>query len=214
MQYNISGKLIKSENTAKPYTQQSRVVLEYLHSQVDARSILDFGCGKLRYSDVIINLCNNVTFVDSKVQLSRIQTVRGEKTSVKDYVNKYHPNCEVVAFEDLDGHSKQYDLITCINVLSAIPCKKTIRTVLSHISRLLSKNGKAIFVNQHRNSYFKKYKAGKRHLYGYIYNSYNCVSYYGILNPEDMKVLLTESGFQILEAWQVGGINFVEVMNS
>lgn len=210
MQYNVAGQLIKSENTAKPHNQQAKAVREYLYSQENVKSILDFGCGKLRYSDVIVSLCKKATFVDSKVQMSRTQTVRGEKTTVEAYIASYYPQCRAVSFEDLEKHSLRYDFITCTNVLSAIPCKNTLNSVLAHIYRLLRRNGKAVFVNQHRNSYFEKFKSGKRHLYGYIFKGNSRVSYYGILRPEHTEALLKEIGFSVTKAWCAGESNFVE----
>lgn len=210
MHYKVSGQLIKSENTAKPHTQPSKAVLEYLYSQKYMKSILDFGCGKLRYSDVIVSLCNKTTFVDSRVQLSRIQMVRDQKTTVATYIADNYPHCQVVAFEDLEKHHLRYEFITCINVLSAIPCKNTLYSVLEHMQRLLHKSGKVVFVNQHRNSYFEKFNSGKKHLYGYVFNKSCRASYYGILGTEQTGDLLKETGFSIVRAWCIGQSNFVE----
>jgi 2-polyprenyl-3-methyl-5-hydroxy-6-metoxy-1,4-benzoquinol methylase len=210
MHYHVDGQLIKSENTAKPYTQPSKAVLEYLCSQKRVKNILDFGCGKLRYSHAIVSLCDRATFVDSRVQLFRSQMVRNEKTTVAEYIINNYRNCQTVAFEDLGKHHFRYDFITCINVLSAIPCENTLYELLGHAQRLLHEKGKAVFINQHRNSYFKKFNSGKNHLYGYVYNGNHRVSYYGILGPEVTKNLLNETGFSVVRAWCVGESTFIE----
>ena len=214
MEYTVSGNLIRSHNTAKSHTQQSQAVVDYLNSQEPVKSALDFGCGKLRYSDVIVDLCERATFVDSQIQISRTQVIRGEKTTVATYVTRQYPHCKVVAYENLAQNSCRYDFIICTNVLSAIPCKKTLHEVLAHMRRLLRSKGKAVFVNQHCNSYFKKYEKGKRHLYGYLFSGRNRVSYYGILGPHEMKALLLGVGFSVERVWSVRGSNFVEAIVS
>ena len=214
MHYKVSGNIIKSENAAKPYMQKSKHVFHYLKSQDKVDRSLDFGCGKLRYSDALVSMSKKVTFVDSNIQLSREQIIRGERTTVKDYVLKHYPHCNVVPYEDNESHIAEYNFITCLNVLSAIPCKKTIDSVIKNIKRLLCNNGKAVFVNQHRDSYFKKYESGEKHLYGYLYQSNNSYSYYGILCPDKTKELLIESGFLIINDWILKSINFVEAGNN
>jgi len=210
MEYIVGKELIKSQNTAKSHIQQSKAVIEYFRSQKRVTNILDFGCGKLRYADLIVKICNSATFVDSRIQLSRIQIVRGEKTTVTEYVANHYQQCHVVAFEDIVRHSRRYDLITCTNVLSAIPCEKTVNSIFIHMQRLLNNEGKVLFVNQYRNSYFKKYKLGKRHLFGYLFNNRNIVSYYGIIRPNQIEKLLSNAGFFVEKVWCIGEINFVE----
>lgn len=210
MHYEVDGQIIKSENTAKPYTLPSGSVLEYLSSQKRMKAILDLGCGKLRYSHILANRCERATFVDSRVQLSRPQVVRGERTTVSDYVAKNYDNCQTVAFEELEDHHLRYDFITCINVLSAIPCETTLVSLLAHIRRLLRGTGKAVFVNQHRNSYFGRFNSGKAHLYGYVFKGTHGSSYYGILGPEQINELLQTNAFTTTRTWCKGESTFVE----
>jgi SAM-dependent methyltransferase len=210
MRYKIGNFIISSENTAKSHLQQSKAVVNYLKSHKKLNSVLDFGCGKLRYSNVIVPLCEKVTFVDSKIQLSRKQLIRGYNTNIKNYISIHYPKCNAIAFEDLDNHISKYELITCINVLSAIPCKNTINKIIKHIKRLLYKNGKAVFINQYRNSYFKRYRTGIKHLYGYIYTANNKISYYGLLNHNNIINLLFKNGFTIYKLWKIDGTNFIE----
>lgn len=97
-----------------------------------------------------------------------------------------------------------YNLITCTNVLSAIPCKETLNSVILSIKKLLSSDGIAVFINQHRSSYFKKFESGKRHLNGYLYSNQKSTSYYGIFNRAVTQDLLLEHGFEIIKSWCVG----------
>lgn len=210
MRYRVKGAEIRSENAAKPHTQQSRSVATYLRELPRVASVLDFGCGKLRYANLIAKLGERMTFVDSEIQLSRLQRVRGHLTTVRDFVTRHYSHGRVVSAETLATHKSQYDLITCINVLSAIPSKTALVQALRAIGRLTRKNGMAVFVNQHRNSYYKRFEQDPRHLFGHLFKGRHGYSYYGILPPEQMSKLLVRHGFAVSNAWTDGEINFVE----
>lgn len=215
MRYVINGAEIKTENAAKPNSQKSAAVDSYLSSLEGVSTILDFGCGKLRYADTLVSVASKVTFVDSAIQLTREQVIRGEKTTVNSYIRNNYPRCKTIPYENLGEHDSKYDVVTCTNVLSAIPCKRTLSDVLNHIRRLLSKGGFAIFINQHRSSYFKKYESGKKLLYGFLYSGPKGVSYYGVLDKEAIEDLLTKHGFRVKRTWCVGESTFSEaILNS
>lgn len=210
MRYVVQGQIIKSENAAKPYNQKSKAIDEYLLSKCKKNTVLDYGCGKLRYADSLIKIGKKVTFVDSELQLKREQIIRGEKTNISDYVNRHYPNCEVISIETIDSHTTRYDLITCTNVLSAIPCEEALSKAISNIRNLLKPGGTAIFVNQHRSSYFKKYQSGKKHLHGYLYSGRRGHSYYGIMEKSKTEALVLSEGFELLRSWCVGESNIIE----
>jgi 2-polyprenyl-3-methyl-5-hydroxy-6-metoxy-1,4-benzoquinol methylase len=212
MRYVIGGAEIRTENAAKPSSQKSSAVDDYIGSLENGPSILDFGCGKLRYSDTLVSVASKVTFVDSAVQLGREQVIRGDRTTVNKYVEANYAGCSTLSYEKLNEHRVKYDVITCTNVLSAIPCKKTISDVMNHILRLLKKDGFAIFVNQHRSSYFKRYESGEKLLHGFLYNGPKGSSYYGILDRTAIEQLLTAHGYRIIRTWCVGESTFSEAM--
>lgn len=182
LNYNMHGVNIRSENAAKPHTMPSRYLCEYIRSIEKNGHALDFGCGKLRYSDELISKFDEVTFLDSKRQLEREQIIRGIKTKIIDYVPRYYKNANTVAFEDVDKIIGGYDFILCSNVLSAVPCRDTIDKIVLSIKRLLKSGGETLIVNQYKSSYFKKYETGRKHLYGYIYKNSKSVSYYALLH--------------------------------
>ncbi|CAM3478440.1 MAG: class I SAM-dependent methyltransferase [Halomonas sp.] len=214
MRYLINGVSIRTENAAKSSSQKSSAVDAYLLSLKGKPSVLDFGCGKLRYADTLASVASDVTFVDSSVQIGREQLVRCEKTTVKEYVQENYRGCSIVCFEDLAEHEQKYDVVTCTNVLSAIPCKKTLSEVLAQIHRLLKRDGVAVFVNQHRSSYFKKYESGKKLLYGFLHSGPKGASYYGILDRAVIEELLTEHGYGGIRSWCVGESTFAEATSN
>lgn len=213
MRYKIDGITIRSENAAKPCNQKSQRVDSYLCT-LSAETLLDFGCGKLRYSDTLVKISPRVTFLDSLVQINREQLIRGERTTVANYIRQNYPNCHAVSYEDVKQHALKYDLITCTNVLSAIPCEKTLRDVISHICRLLKSNGMAVFVNQHRSSYFKRYESGSRRLFGHIHKGARGYSYYGIVGQNEIEELLKNTGFRVLRSWRAGESTFTEATHA
>ena len=211
MHYVLNDLKIKSENAAKPHSQKAQSVENYLKSQTNIKNILDFGCGKLRYSDVLNDIAEKIVFLDSNVQINREQTIRNEKTSVKEFVKIKYPNCKCIAYEDIDRIKIKFDLIVCTNVISAIPCESTIDVVFKHFKRLLSKTGKILIVNQHRSSYFKKFEAGKKHLYGYIYSGARGNSYYGIITRDVIRELARKHHLEVTKDWIVDEITFSEL---
>lgn len=207
MHYKINGHNIKSHNAAKPHTQSSRQVIEELEEIVVTGQILDLGCGKLRYSDYLCELSQNICFADSRVQLERMQVIKGIRCSVQEYVAKNYPLSRCVAIEDIKEVNDQFDFIFCSNVLFAIPCEETLNATMLIIYRLLSDSGKALIVNQHRSSYFKKFEMGRPHLHGYLYKGNRGSSYYGIIDKSTIENLSRKHGFTT-EAFVRGGRTF------
>jgi 2-polyprenyl-3-methyl-5-hydroxy-6-metoxy-1,4-benzoquinol methylase len=197
MHYKIKGHSIKSHNAAKPHTQSSRQVIEELTGIDVTGPILDLGCGKLRYSDYLHKLSKNICFSDSRIQLERMQVIKGIRCSVQEYVVKNYPSSKCIAIEYIQEVSDKFNFIFCSNVLSAIPCEKTLDTTMSVIYSLLSDSGRALIVNQHRSSYFKKFEMGRPHLYGYLYKGKRGSSYYGIIDKTTIEGLSRRHGFSI-----------------
>jgi 2-polyprenyl-3-methyl-5-hydroxy-6-metoxy-1,4-benzoquinol methylase len=210
MRYKVKGCEIRSENAAKPHSMRSAVVAAYLREADKVDAVLDYGCGKLRYGDLISQIGNRVTFVDSRIQLTRPQRLRGKRTTVKDFVQRNYSNACAIAAEEWRSGRPRYDFVTCINVLSAIASRAALNRALEVIRSALRKNGLAVFVNQHTNSSFTRYAAGKKHLFGHLYEVNGRNFYYGLLSASRVSNLLTNRGFAIRRSWQSGEINFVE----
>jgi hypothetical protein len=89
MRYKI-GKdiIIRSENASKPETQSSAYLNTLISRLGSVHSTFDLGCGKLRYQRVIARTTDLLALVDSDVQLSRTQMIRGRLTTIRDHVRK------------------------------------------------------------------------------------------------------------------------------
>lgn len=211
LNYVINGITIRSENAAKPHTMPSSYLCDYIKGSVKNGSALDFGCGKLRYSQQLIDKFETVTFLDSRKQLERVQIIRGVQTTISEYVHNNYKKANVVSFENLLKIKSFYDFILCANVLSAIPCKSTIDKIVIGIRDLLKDDGEAIIVNQYKSSYFKKYETGTNHLHGYIYQNSRSASYYGLLDEELVSEICLNNDLSIIKSWSKAGSSYVVV---
>lgn len=210
MRYKFGDKIIRSENAAKSHAQKSKHVVEYFSRRPRVAKLLDFGCGKLRYSEELLAISEHVTFIDSSVQLNRSQVVRGVRLSVREYISHNYDRAVCVAFEDSDCSSLSgYDLVSCTNVLSAIACQDVMAKALGLIRSSLNETGEAIFINQYRCSSFAKFEAGEPHMHGYVYDSRNGPSYYGLMKNSTVAELLADHGFQVAEKWTKDDVGFV-----
>ncbi|EGB9092105.1 class I SAM-dependent methyltransferase [Escherichia coli] len=187
----------------------------YLCKQIESTNkngnALDFGCGKLRYSEQLVNKFETVTFLDSRRQLERVQIIRGVQTTIPDYVINNYKNAKIVSYENIDKITNHYDFILCANVLSAIPCESTIHKVLSAIRELLKSDGEALIVNQYKSSYFKRYERGIKHLHGYIYQNSRNAFYYGLLDVDTVSKICSDNNLEIIKSWSKAGSSYVVV---
>ncbi|HAH0039568.1 TPA: hypothetical protein GE344_17485, partial [Escherichia coli] len=168
-------------------------------------------CGKLRYSEQLVNKFETVTFLDSRRQLERVQIIRGVQTTIPDYVINNYKNANIVSYENIDKITNHYDFILCANVLSAIPCESTIHKVLSAIRELLKSDGEALIVNQYKSSYFKRYESGIKHLHGYIYQNSRNAFYYGLLDVDTVSKICSDNNLEIIKSWSKAGSSYVVV---
>jgi len=133
MHYKIGSQIvIKTENAAKPAAQASSHLKQILASLPPVDASFDYGCGKLRYYQVLLKRTNTLTLVDSEVQLSRLQMIGGKQISIRKSVSGSN-RVSVYNEREFRGLSAQFDRGFCINVLSVIPIYSVRRHVLETI---------------------------------------------------------------------------------
>jgi hypothetical protein len=204
MRYRVKGLEIRSENAAKPISQSSGYLRKWLMNVKPVGAALDYGCGKLRYGESLASRCSSLTFVDSAIQLDRLQVIDGVKTSVRDYVESHWTHARVLDPASFASDRRTYSFVLCANVLSAIPDPRVRAAILRQILVSLKKKGRALFTSQYRNSYFKQLANApnsKPHLDGWIVESAHGPAYYGILPRPKIETLLRRNGFAIRESW-------------
>lgn len=199
--------IIKSENAAKSVLQQNKNLLEYLECIPKEEKVLDYGCGKLRYSLFLLNRGNKVCAVDSAIQLHRKQKINIEKNVSIFDVRKSLKDLEVYIIDDFNMKEK-FNWAICTNVLSAIPFEDIRINVLKNIKDSLREGGKLIISLQYRNSYFKSYEERKNAIKygdGWILENKNNYTFYGIIPPVKIKQMCKILDFKILDEKIIDG---------
>jgi hypothetical protein len=202
MRYKLaSGIEIRTENAAKPESQPSKFLLDLIANLPHIASTFDYGCGKLRYQRAIADTTDVLAMVDSEVQLSRLQVLRGKETSIRNFFkqsNRIHVYNNI-EFQQL---STRFERGFCINVLSVVPSYARRRELLDVIRGKLSRGGECLFVVQYRNSDFtrmKKTSNAKPWLDGFIIESLRGYSFYGLIPPDRLEASLKRAGFRVRE---------------
>lgn len=200
MHYNLpGGRLVKSENAAKPSSQRSRYLTSLLSELPKCGRTLDYGCGKLRYREILLKTTEHLALVDSEVQISRTQTLDGQKTSIRKLLLASN-STSVFNPAEFSASSGLYDRAFCINVLSAIPVLDMRRRLLQQILKKLEPGSSCLFVVQYRNSDFSRMAAlpnAESWEDGFLIKSLRGYSFYALISPIALVKMLNETGFEV-----------------
>lgn len=200
MRYDLGGGIIvKSENAAKPASQPSKFLLRILADLPPVSTCFDYGCGKLRYLDAVARNSDTVVLVDSEVQLSRKQIVKGELTTIRDLLGTSNQR-KILSDIEFCLLGEQFDRGFCINVLSIIPIIRTRKQVIELIYSKLKPGGDCLFVVQYRNSDFTRMreKSNARSWGdGFLMDSLRGYSFYAIITPDVLTKMVVCAGFQV-----------------
>jgi 2-polyprenyl-3-methyl-5-hydroxy-6-metoxy-1,4-benzoquinol methylase len=212
MHYRVNGMLIASELAAKPPSQASSYLLEFLKGYGQVARALDYGCGKLRYAASLAAMTEVLTLVDSPHQLDRRQIIDGEETTVRQLAERRWPGVQIEAVSDFHAKRRpKFDFALCANVLSAVPTRDARSSALAAIRRRLKVNGSLLVVSQHTNSYYSEVSGRKdvvKHLDGWLVPKGDRAYYYGILDKNRTSEILQRAGFEIMEHWIEGQSNY------
>ena len=214
MRYVINDCLIKTENAALSSHQTNAQVLKYIEILSTDINILDFGCGKCRYSRQLNSKSKNLVLLDSEIQISREQIICDVMTTVKDFAKTHLSNTSVYALENAKDIDCKFDFILCSNVLSAIPSTEDRISSLNHIKELLDKKGKALITVQYYNSYFNTYSKNPKTIEyndGWLIPKGNDYTYYGIIKPLVLIEYCKKVGFIISDKYSNDGSIYLTV---
>lgn len=213
MHYNVLGRVVCTENTAKPRKQSCRYLCEWIRAHPRVIYALDYGCGRLRYAPELAARAEFLTLVDSEEQLSRTQMIDDAETTIRAYARSEWPQSRVLSTAEFDQDPQKYDLILCANVLPVIPNPHVRAAVLRRLCAGLNEGGTCLFVCQYRNSYFKEmqhFDGAVQYLDGWAVLRGNSKStYYGLLPNKRVQGLLLRSGFEVVRSWVAGQSAYV-----
>jgi 2-polyprenyl-3-methyl-5-hydroxy-6-metoxy-1,4-benzoquinol methylase len=142
VRYKVGKDEITTENAAKPMSQASAPLVNWLKAQKRFGRALDYGCGKLRYTGILAENSKWLTVVDSRFQLEREQIIAGKSTTIRRYVRQTWRRTNVLEISEFSRRRSSYNFILCANVLSAIPLRSVRSQVLKSIRARLASNGK------------------------------------------------------------------------
>ena len=202
MHYKIGPTItIKTENAAKPDKQSSAYLKSLISDLEPVGCSFDYGCGKLRYKDAILQTTDTLALIDFEVQLSRKQMVCGTLTTIRAAIRRSN---RVSAFNvsEFSCLAQTFERGFCINVLSVIPYFSARRHVLNLIRSKLRPSGTCLFVVQYRNSDFTRMQAmsnARPWRDGFLINSLRGFSFYALISPERLEAMVLRAGFEVIE---------------
>lgn len=202
MRYKLATNIVvKTENAAKPEKQGSAYLKSIISRLEPVSSSFDYGCGKLRYRDAILATTDTLAVIDSEVQLSRTQLIRGKLTTIREAARRTN---RVSAFSTTEFGRllTAFDRGFCINVLSVIPFLSARGRLLDLIRWRLRAGGTCLFTVQYRNSDFSRMRDmpnARPWLDGILVDSLRGYSFYGLISPERLAKMVERAGFEIVE---------------
>lgn len=212
MHYEIEGALIKTENAAKPISQASKHLLNWIDCLRSNLVVLDYGCGKFRYTIPLARRVSSVYAVDSMCQIEREQMIAGVRTTLRNYAKRHAKNVCVCDVESDKWRRRRYGVILCANVLSAIPIRKQRQYVLKQLNTVLRQSGQLLVTTQYRNTHFNSYERSpdvRRYLDGWLGKSRQGNFFYGVIPPHELERLCVRAGFNVLKSGSKGETAYV-----
>lgn len=197
MHYQINDIIIKSELAAKPPSQTNKNVLQYISLLSNEYEVLDYGCGKLRYSIPISQKVKRVIAIDSKEQVDTYKKIGNRYCRPRDMSDS---NLTVLSIDEMKWDESKFDVVFCTNVLSAIPFENERLKLLTNAKKVLKINGTLFISVQYRNSYFKSYGQRKdviKYNDGWLIKkkSKNQYAFYAELSPDYIVELCKKVGY-------------------
>jgi hypothetical protein len=205
VRYRANGREVRSENAAQATTHRARFLEHWIREHKQVKRAVDYGCGKLRYSSLLVERCESLTLVDSAIQLDRIQPIAGQTTTIRKWVATNLPSAHVQTVDEFSATNTRHQLILCSNVLSAIPSYKERRLAVERIGDHLAHNGHALFVTQFRDTYFTRMRTSDRatpYLDGWLVDSIRGTCFYGLLPVDRLVQLVVRSRLHVEKAWK------------
>lgn len=211
MHYHVNEYVIESELSAKSTKQTNKVVLDFISKLPPNYEVLDYGCGKLRYSIPLAYQTSKVIAIDSNYQIEKKQVINNNIITPKEYPLK---NLIVQDINSSDWKHKKYDIVFCTNVLSAVPDDEERLKILRNSRSALKKSGYIYIVVQYRNSYFNQYQSRKgaiKYNDGWLIKRKEYkYSFYGMVTPEKIIKLCNEAGFNYYEIAKHDGSCYIK----
>ncbi len=212
MRYKFKGAELKTENAAKPYRQASKWLADQISQVSSDALVLDYGCGKFRYTIRLSRRVKDVCAVDSSCQIEREQRIANKRTTLNEYAKKYLKNVAVCQVRSKAWQRERFDFILCANVLSVIPRKADRIDVLRKLRSVLKADGRLLASTQFRNTHFKHWETNPNAIWvrdGWFVKGLRGASFYAIIPPKKLARLCRNAGFSVSQMGSRGETAFV-----
>ena len=200
MRYRVKGEIVRSENAAKPTGTASKAMKTWIKSLDPGASVLDYGCGKLRYTILLARRVRKVVAIDSPEQCNRIQKIGRKRTTIVAYGSSL-ANVRVAMIEDAGWQSQRFDWVLLANVLTAIPHPKVRMEVLRNCASVLKPlKGKLLVVGTFANSRFRDWEGDDdtvKYRDGWIRNTNGFASFFAPIAPETIIRYCEAAGLKV-----------------
>ena len=210
MHYKINDGIIESELAAKSTRQPNKQVLKYINTLSSDEVVLDYGCGKLRYTIPLSKQVKKVVAIDSLEQLSKRQIINGKMMRLLDF---YDEAISIYSIDSVEWRNKQYEKIFCTNVLYAVTYYIERLQILKNAKSVLKDSGVLFISTQYRNSYFNTYNERadiQRFIDGWLIprtNKKYC--FYAPITENALSELCVDAGLQIKKVFKHDGSCFI-----
>lgn len=157
---------------------------------------------KLRYERIIAKTTDELALIDSEVQLSRTQIIRGRSATIRDHIRKSN-YARAYTVNQFASAERRYDRGFCINVLSVIPDPSVRLGIVQLMRTKLKPGGSCLFVSLYRNSDFTRMQRlpnCRPYDNGFLINSLRGHSFYGLIPRSDLEALVRRAGLSVESA--------------
>lgn len=207
MRYDVEGVSVYSENAAQAISKPNRHVISRLAAFPEHWKVLDYGCGRLRYSIPLAERVAAVVAVDSSRQLSRRQRVAGQWTTLAEHAERLRHLRLLDTDTFASSRESDFDAALCINVLSAVPGRAQRLLMLGEIGKRVRPGGLILVSTQYRDHSFSSYSQNPRASQfedGWLIrhpSSPGRASYYGLIDRPSLELHCEEAGLAVVRSY-------------
>ena len=208
MRYYVDrGTEVRSENAALPVSQIGKYFADYLRSLAPVSHSADYGTGKGRYVETILETSKRLDVVDSTVQLERKQKFAGKSSTLMDEYKNTN-SVSVLSIKQFLDSPEKYDRVFILNVLPVIPIPSIRRNILLRCRSKLKQEGELVIAVNYRNSEFTKSivsPQSRPHRDGYLINGLRGHYFITLMAPPIVEQMLEELVLRTIDRTRIDG---------
>jgi predicted TPR repeat methyltransferase len=163
--------------------------------------VVEQGCGLLRNVEVLLTISNRLVLVDTEHQLTKTHSFYGEDLAIPEFVKNTWTDHDIriLTSKKFGQRSLDADVIFSVNVFDVVP-PQTREELLAAARRNLSESGiLAMVVPRNDTWQLRRCTEDQRYADGYAMPNRGRFTFYHNWTNAQMKDLLAEWGFEIME---------------